>query len=89
MRADSLWERRVSDNVSQRLSVPLSVVESELSMSTCIPLWLIFRVHLPLGVVANVADLGEAPNVELSRTELRHDGGGGCQLPVSPRKSMD
>ena len=89
MCADSLWERRVSDNVSQRLSVSLSVVENKLSMLRCIPLWLIFRIHLALGVVANVADLREASDIELSRTELRHDGGGGCQLAVSLPKSMN
>jgi hypothetical protein len=44
-----------------------------------IPLGLILGVDLPLCVVANVADLGEAPDVELGSTELRHDGDDGLE----------
>jgi hypothetical protein len=40
-----------------------------------IPFWLVLHVHLPLSVVANVADLGETANIELCRAKLRHDGG--------------
>lgn len=46
-----------------------------------IPLGLILRVHLPLCVVADVANLCKASNVELGRAELRHDGGGCDELP--------
>lgn len=41
-----------------------------------IPLWLILHVYLALGMVANIADLCEASNVELCCAELRHDGNG-------------
>ena len=40
-----------------------------------VPFRLILRVHLPLCVVADVANLRKASNVELGRAELRHDGG--------------
>lgn len=40
----------------------------------CIPFWLIFHVDLALGVVANIADIREASNIELCCAELRHDG---------------
>jgi hypothetical protein len=39
-----------------------------------IPLWLVLHIHLPLGVVADVANFRKAPDIELCRTELRHDG---------------
>ena len=39
-----------------------------------IPFWLIFHVDLALGVVANIADLREASDVEFCRAKLRHDG---------------
>lgn len=40
----------------------------------CAPLRLVLRVDLPLRVVTNVANFGKASDVELSCTELRHDG---------------
>ena len=46
-----------------------------------IPFGLILRVHLPLCVVADVANLRKASNVELGRAELRHDGGWRNELP--------
>jgi hypothetical protein len=39
-----------------------------------IPFWLIFHVHLPLGVVTDIANVDITPQVELYRAELRHDG---------------
>ena len=91
LRADALRERGVADNVAQRLSVWPFVshcmdATRELRWA---PLRLVLRVDLALGVVANVADLGKAPDVELGRTELRHDGGGWAQLAVSIQKSSD
>jgi hypothetical protein len=78
--ADSLREGCVSDNVAQCLSV------SALVISRCLheevgrkPFRLVFREDLPLGVVANVADINITSNIELGCAELRHDGGGcGC-----------
>ena len=49
----------------------------------CAPLRLVLGIHLALGVVANVADLGEAANVQLGCTELRHGGGGCVRLVVA------
>lgn len=44
-----------------------------------VPFGLVLCEDLALCVVANIADLGEAANVELCGAELGHDGGsGGC-----------
>jgi hypothetical protein len=73
--ADSLWKRRVSDNVSQCLSLSALVAGCVADAAWCIPFWLVLHVRLPLGVVADVANVHITPNVELLRcAELRHDG---------------
>ena len=48
-----------------------------------IPFRLVFSKDLALCVIANVADLGEAANVELCGAELRHDGGSGLVMATS------
>jgi hypothetical protein len=73
--ADSLRERGVADDVPEGLPVPSLVVTCHVKMQRRIPFWLILAVRLPLRVVANVANLREASNVEFfGSAELRHDG---------------
>lgn len=43
----------------------------------CVPLRLIFGKDLALRVIADVANVHIAPDIELLRTEHGHDGGGG------------
>jgi hypothetical protein len=75
LRADSLRECRVADDVAEGLSAGALGVDS-LSCEEVgrIPLGLVLHEHLPLGVVANIADVDVASNVELGRAELRHVG---------------
>lgn len=86
LRAYSLRERGISDDVSQGLSA-CALVLATIVVKKCdyMPLGLILHVHLPLGVVANIADLREASDVELRRAELRHDGDGGGRNAVSAK----
>jgi hypothetical protein len=75
LRADPLRERRVADDVAEGLSVgALGVDCLPWEEVGHIPLGLVLHEHLSLGVVANVADVDVTSNVELGRTELRHDG---------------
>jgi hypothetical protein len=51
-----------------------------------LPLGLVFSENLALRVVPNIPDLGEATNIKLLSTELRHDGdatGGQMQMEES------
>ena len=48
-------------------------------LGDCIPFDLIVLVHLPLGVVADDLDIDEAAQIELFRSELRHNGGSGLR----------
>ena len=80
--ADSVGEGSVANDVSERLPThhPSSVTGRSVGFvpgEMRVPLRLVLHVHLPLGVVANVADLREASDVELLCAELRHVGGGG------------
>lgn len=86
LRADSLRKGGIADQVSQSLSVSSSVVARwEHQVQRRMPFWLILRVHLPLGVVADIANLGETSNVQLGRAELRHAGGRRNGLNVCAR----
>lgn len=40
-----------------------------------VPFWLVFGKDLPLGMVADHFDIDEAAQIELLRSEHRHDGG--------------
>jgi hypothetical protein len=83
LRADSLRERRVANDVAESLSVGALGVDCLLCGEVGrIPLGLILREDLSLGVVTNVADVDVASNIELGRAELRHDGGLSSQWRV-------
>jgi hypothetical protein len=86
LRADSLWKGGISDNVSQCLAVrALSLARGLHEEVGSIPFRLVLGEHLALGVVADVANVYIASNVELGRAELRHDGGGYGRNGVSTK----
>ena len=89
MRADTLREGGIADQVAECLStqsrlaaerkwIALRIRSSPVPRNkskSAVPFRLEFRVHFALGVIANVADVDIAPEIELLCTEMSHDGG--------------
>ena len=82
---DTLWERRIANNIAKSLPVVnknniLMIGSSEqidilaLLHPDDLPLWLMLFKHFPLGVIPDDPCIDESTDIQALRSKLRHLG---------------
>ena len=84
--AHTLGKRGITDDVAERLPGSCQSNSFLSPKSGVLPFRLVLRENLPLRMIANVADLGEAANIERLRSELRHVGDGVVRLRLQDKQ---